>query len=110
VALLRGWAPARLYVKLSGAYRLQGPDPAALARVLHDELGPQALLWGSDWPCTNHEDHADYPALLGQLHDALPADALQAVLSDNPLRLYGSTVPPADLTSTGATTGTAQDR
>jgi predicted TIM-barrel fold metal-dependent hydrolase len=88
LALLRRWHPGRLHVKLSGAYRQQGPDPAALARALHDELGPQALLWGSDWPCTNHEDCADYRALLGQLDAWLPAGTHAAVLRDNPLRLY----------------------
>lgn len=80
---------APVHVKLSGAYRLGGLDAGALARLWLAELGPQALLWGSDWPCTNHETHADYPALWRALDDWLrdPA-AAQAARVDNPQRLY----------------------
>ena len=80
---------APVHVKLSGAYRLGGLNAGALARLWLAELGPQALLWGSDWPCTNHEDHADYPALWRALDDWLrdPA-AAQAARVDNPQRLY----------------------
>ena len=80
---------AAVYVKLSGAYRLGGLDPRALAGIWRDLLGSRRLLWGSDWPCTNHEDRADYPALLGALGGWLedPAEQRQ-VLLDNPLALY----------------------
>jgi predicted TIM-barrel fold metal-dependent hydrolase len=77
-----------VHVKLSGAYRLARRDPAALARLWVEEVGPQALLWGSDWPCTNHEAHADYPRLLADLHDWLPAPAARQALVDNPQALY----------------------
>lgn len=79
---------APVHVKLSGAYRLAGRDPGALARLWRDELGGGALLWGSDWPCTNHEDQADYPRLLGALHDWVGEVAAQRALTDNPLALY----------------------
>lgn len=80
---------APVHVKLSGAYRLGGLDAGGLARLWLAELGPQALLWGSDWPCTNHEAHADYPALWRSLDGWLcdPA-AAQAARVDNPQRLY----------------------
>lgn len=77
-----------VHVKLSGAYRLGGLDPAALARLWADTLGPQSLLWGSDWPCTNHEQAAVYPRLLGALHAWLPPQQVQGVLADNPHALY----------------------
>lgn len=80
---------AEVHVKLSGAYRLGGRDAEALARLWLGELGPQRLLWGSDWPCTNHEALADYPALFSALRDWLrDAAALNAALVDNPTRLY----------------------
>jgi len=80
---------AAVHVKLSGAYRLGGLDPRALAQRWRERLGSRRLLWGSDWPCTNHEDRADYPVLLDALSDWLddPADRRQ-VLIDNPLDLY----------------------
>ncbi|WP_137895603.1 amidohydrolase family protein [Ramlibacter sp. 2FC] len=80
---------APVHVKLSGAYRLQGRDPGALARLWLGELGPDRLLWGSDWPCTNHEAQADYPALFASLADWLRDDAaVQAARVANPARLY----------------------
>lgn len=85
--LAAGGAP--VHVKLSAAYRLGELDPRTLARRWRDLLGSRRLLWGSDWPCTNHEDRADYPALLGALDGWLddPAERRQ-VLLDNPLALY----------------------
>lgn len=80
----------RVHIKLSGAYRLEGVPPQTLAGVWLDELGPQALLWGSDWPCTNHEAQADYARLFAFLSDWLAGEPglLAAVRSHNPLRLY----------------------
>lgn len=80
-----------LHVKLSAAYRLAlGVKPQALAQLWLDELGPQALLWGSDWPCTNHEAKADYPALHAALEDWLghAPGVVEAVRSGNAKRLY----------------------
>jgi len=80
---------APVHVKLSGAYRLGGREPGALARLWLGELGPDRLLWGSDWPCTNHEAQADYPALFGALADWLRDDAaVHAARVLNPGRLY----------------------
>jgi predicted TIM-barrel fold metal-dependent hydrolase len=84
-------ASAQVYVKLSAAYRLQaGINPKELAALWLGELGENALLWGSDWPCTNFEAQADYAALHGELQDWLQSDTrlLGAVRSDNPLCLY----------------------
>jgi predicted TIM-barrel fold metal-dependent hydrolase len=80
-----------VHVKLSAAYRLDaGLNAQPLARLWLGELGPHALLWGSDWPCTNHESQADYPALHAALGDWLGSDgdAVKAARSSNPMRLY----------------------
>lgn len=89
-----------VYVTLSGAYRLgagnavtdnakPGAQVRELTRLWLDSLGAEHLLWGSDWPCTNHEAHADYTGLRRQL-DELVSDASSrvAILSANPSRLY----------------------
>ena len=86
---------APVHVTLSGAYRLGGLDAATLAALWQAELGPQRLLWGSDWPCTNHEACADLSALRAALDTWLPDPASrQAALVDNPGRLYWADTTP----------------
>ena len=78
-----------VHIKLSGAYRLGGLDAGELARLWLRELGADRLLWGSDWPCTNHESCADYSLLLKSLHDWLGDEAvIEKVLTSNPQRVY----------------------
>ena len=80
---------SNVYLKLSGAYRLGGLNPGQLSRLWLGELGADCLLWGSDWPCTNHEALANYPMLLNSLHEWLGDEAVvKAVLSTNPQHLY----------------------
>ena len=80
-----------VHVKLNGAYRLGGLDAGALARLWLGELGADRLLWGSDWPCTNHESCADYSLLLRALHDWLGDDSvIETILTTNPKRVYWS--------------------
>lgn len=81
---------APTYVKLSGAYRLGDVDATTLARLWLNELGADGLLWGSDWPCTNHEHLASYPDLLSALEGWVGDVHLNQVLSLNPQRLYWS--------------------
>ena len=62
--LLSAAASRRVWVKLSGAYR-NGADgvgertAAAAMPLLRDSVGPERLLWGSDWPHTQFEGVAD---------------------------------------------------
>ncbi|VCU72470.1 2-pyrone-4,6-dicarbaxylate hydrolase [Pigmentiphaga humi] len=90
----------RVHLKLSAPYRLASqPDAAQWARML-GEQAPSALLWGSDWPHTARAPgkaaHEVSPyrkigpkRLLADLARWLPTEALrQAVLADNPDRLY----------------------
>lgn len=79
------------HIKLSGAYRLGGLDAASLAHIWLHELGPQALLWGSDWPCTNHESLANYAELFAALVTWVGEPHLDEVLSQNPQRLFWDT-------------------
>ena len=45
-----------LWVKISAPYRLASPDQwPTLAAHWAEVAGPDRLLWGSDWPWTNHE-------------------------------------------------------
>jgi predicted TIM-barrel fold metal-dependent hydrolase len=83
-------ARGNAYVTLSGGYRqAAGVDIAALAQCWRNEIGERALLWGSDWPCTNFESHASFPALRAALDDWLAHDADCArTLDENARALY----------------------
>ena len=80
------------YITFSGAYR-QAPANrlicSELASLWLEELGPEQLLWASDWPCTNFESEADYAALSMSLRCWLPHSGdHQAALAVNAQRLY----------------------
>ena len=82
----------KVHIKLSASYRLAvGLNPAALCQLWQVECGLDALLWGSDWPFTNHETTNNYASQHGGLAGWLKDDVLaeQAVRSANPARLYG---------------------
>ncbi len=76
------------YVKLSAKYRL---DPslknltAKLAEHWLDVLGQDRLLWGSDWPCTNHEDQAHYSDLMSEITSM---NIAAKTFTDNAMNLY----------------------
>lgn len=81
------------WVKLSGAYRLSDApwaETVPLAQALH-EAAPDRCVWGSDWPHVAHwGPMMNVGALLDLLGRWLPDEvARQAVLVDNPGRLYG---------------------
>jgi predicted TIM-barrel fold metal-dependent hydrolase len=62
---------AAVRIKISAPYRLStglSDQVGALAKVLLNELGDGALMWGSDWPCTNFEEHCNLGA---QLREAM---------------------------------------
>ena len=88
-ALVQRAARSPTFVKLSGAYRLGALDAVTLAHIWCQALGAHAVLWGSDWPCTNHEHLADYNALFAALKTWVGAEHMDQVLCENPERLYG---------------------
>jgi predicted TIM-barrel fold metal-dependent hydrolase len=49
----------RVFVKFSAPYRSSVPV-ALHAEALRHELGPERIVWGSDWPWTRHEGKFDY--------------------------------------------------
>ena len=62
-------------VKLSAPYRLGGLDPAPYAAAFLERLGPERLLWGSDWPWTQHEAATSYGECVEQIGGWLGEDA-----------------------------------
>jgi predicted TIM-barrel fold metal-dependent hydrolase len=72
----------------SGAYQSDGVNPEALTSLLLRELGPSALLRGSDWPCTNHEQFGHFETLMAQAHEWIGTKSFEQVLLHNPTQLY----------------------
>ncbi|MBP6117299.1 MAG: amidohydrolase family protein [Neisseriaceae bacterium] len=88
-------AAGTVWLKLSGLYRIS-PDPAeqftfnsTIMPLLLRHLGPERLLWGSDWPHTQHETQVDYAATMAQLFDWLPDEGQrQTVLGASAQALF----------------------
>jgi predicted TIM-barrel fold metal-dependent hydrolase len=79
-----------VWFKLSAPYRLGAVAAAHLLPHIIDATGPSRVLWGSDWPCTRHEECRDFPALLRL--PSLRGDAADTLLRQcgaNACALYG---------------------
>ena len=92
-ALLRGVGEGKFWAKLSGTYRLGATPPDyAQARPFHDALvkaNPKNLVWGTDWPHPRPEGPVpDAGRLLAVFLDWTGGANRQAILADNPARLY----------------------
>jgi predicted TIM-barrel fold metal-dependent hydrolase len=90
--LLRQAGTAKVWVKLSAAYRnWQGNStaPHDATQALLQHFGPERLVWGSDWPHTQHRDIVDYGAAHAALAAWVPdADARAQILCDTPAQLF----------------------
>lgn len=103
-ALLRRADSGRVWVKLSAAYRsvetqtsanagAAAGDGAAAGTVLAAHLlaafSPQRLVWGSDWPHTEHRQLVDYPSAARALRQWVPDEAQRrAILVDSARELF----------------------
>jgi predicted TIM-barrel fold metal-dependent hydrolase len=88
-------AEGRIWIKISGAYRIstQYPDYPD-ARPLHEALlsaNPDQLIWGTDWPHPRlAKNMPDTGHLLDLFNAWTPNSALRKkILVDNPAKLYG---------------------
>jgi predicted TIM-barrel fold metal-dependent hydrolase len=75
----------RVWVKLSAAYRSAMNDSGVtvgthLASALLDAYTPERLVWGSDWPHTQHQQLTDYDATRRALDQWVPDVAQRAVI------------------------------
>lgn len=93
LALLALMQDERFWVKVSGAERLSRRPPPyedviPFARKLVSEFG-ERTLWGTDWPHPNLSHVPDDGMLVDLLGEIAPtAASRQALLADNPQRLY----------------------
>lgn len=77
-----------VYVKCSANYRLRDLDAGALLRRWRTDLGPEALLWGSDWPFTNFESATDYAGLHALPGQWLGGSTSAELFDANALRVF----------------------
>ena len=93
-ALLRLATLGRVTVKLSGLQKFSSgaypyQDAQVYAGALLDAFGPDACIWGSDWPFLRAPERLDYGPLLKLAELLLPdADVRRRVLWDTPMRLF----------------------
>ncbi|MGN6579603.1 MAG: amidohydrolase family protein [Bordetella sp.] len=93
--LLRHADTGRVWVKLSAPYRNWADDGVGraaarqAARELLDVFGADRLMWGSDWPHTEHRDRTRYAASLAWLGEWLDDPVLlRRVLADTPRAFF----------------------
>lgn len=91
--LLSSAGGKRTWVKLSAGYRnwpdAQGPSAVDAAQMLLHSFGASRLVWGSDWPHTQHRHVANYTATLEALAKWVPdVAARRRILIDTPARLF----------------------
>jgi predicted TIM-barrel fold metal-dependent hydrolase len=75
----------KVWVKLSAAYRSSRGDGGlglgkALTRPLLEAFSAERLVWGSDWPHTQHQDVIDYSASIRALAAWVPEESTRAVI------------------------------
>lgn len=87
----------QVWVKVSAAYRngsdgAMTPTARAAAGALVDAFGPHRLVWGSDWPHTQHESTRNFAREVALLHELFPDAAMRrAITVDTPAALFGWT-------------------
>ncbi|RAU44660.1 MULTISPECIES: amidohydrolase family protein [unclassified Pseudomonas] len=89
----------QVWAKVSGIYRLEGTPQENLefARVLLPLLlqtfGPQRLVWGSDWPHTQHEQRISYASVVEQLQAlGCTPQVMRSLLIESPQVLFDFSV------------------
>lgn len=84
----------KVWVKLSAAYRSAAQsngtkNGGALAAALLDAFGPERLVWGSDWPHTQHRHLIDYDGTVAALESWIPDRAArEKVLTASAAELF----------------------
>lgn len=87
--LCRGGSARRYWIKCSAPYRSRSDGLVEVSKRLLDELGPHRLMWGSDWPWTEHERLYSFEQALDDAERWIPAADLATVMGETPRRFYG---------------------
>ena len=88
-ALLAAATAGNVYAKLSAPYRFSGVPGRDAGRLLLETLGPDRLMWGSDWPWTLHEDEMTFERARTWPLEAVDAVDRAAVLGGTAAAVFG---------------------
>lgn len=93
--LLALGASGQVWLKVSGIYRLAGTDRQNLAfaraalGLLEQSFGVHRLVWGSDWPHTQHEAVVSFDTVVRQLQDLqISLPFMRALMVETPRALF----------------------
>jgi predicted TIM-barrel fold metal-dependent hydrolase len=89
-AMMRAVDNGQTWVKLSAGYRLESSQVAQdCARALLANLGPERLLWGSDWPHPGFEQTMHYAGAIASFKQWIPDASLRRIIGgETALKLY----------------------
>lgn len=99
-AMLASVQRGRCWVKLSGGFRLAGPESwkdsgialwdhaDRIVPVLVDRIGADRLLWGSDAPFVGYEGRLSYADALERFRRWVPDPAMRGAISETALKFY----------------------
>jgi predicted TIM-barrel fold metal-dependent hydrolase len=90
-AVLRAVEGGNTWVKVSAEFRLTSPAFAtSVANTLLKEVGPERLMWGSDWPFAAFEDSVTYERVLSDYYRAVPDPDVRHAIDRTALAFYFS--------------------
>ncbi|MBS7806705.1 amidohydrolase family protein [Variovorax sp. PCZ-1] len=81
------------YIKVSAPYRCSADTPGSFETVtaaLHESVGAKHLLWGSDWPFTQHESSQSYDAVIAEYKRVCADSTVRGTMTRNAEALYFS--------------------
>ncbi|WP_458130079.1 amidohydrolase family protein [Pseudomonas sp. Z2-11] len=85
----------QIWMKVSGIYRLAGTERQNLAfaraalGLLEQSFGAHRLVWGSDWPHTQHEAVVSFDTVTRQLQDLqISLPFMRALMVETPRALF----------------------
>lgn len=88
-------ASGQVWMKVSGIYRLAGTDSENLAfarsalGLLEQSFGAHRLVWGSDWPHTQHEAVVGFDTVMRQLQGLqISLPLMRALTVETPRALF----------------------
>ncbi|MCM2498759.1 amidohydrolase [Neorhizobium galegae] len=87
-AILAAAEKGKVWVKLSGPYLSQDLDHRHLAHCFLKELGPERLLWGSDWPFVKLNGALAYSRTIDWICEWMPDEEIRKQIDRNALDLY----------------------
>ena len=90
-SVLRAVDGGRTWIKVSGGFRLTSPDAAmAVVGKLLETVGPERLMWGSDWPFAAFEDRVTYASVLNDYYRYIPDSRIRNAIDRTALAFYFS--------------------